>query len=280
MYIHAKKKTIKFMLIGRSECQSACQAAGARAAAGDRQREAREALKFCKLSGRCQRRRRRCRRHRCRPPCSGSDGGACVCVSLPLQMAHTTDKQQNKLRKCPKTHSHTLAHNDTVPKSCISHRHTLTHTYVKKQQARTYATCIDSDTLNVWYYNTLSRALLCECVSLRSLKRQCASALPVVHTHSLADRLCALLLPFVRTGTEVGRTNICARCRRRRCQRQTKRPTLPVMPEQSRVCYGCAVLCCLPACLTAKAPVCAASFIQFLVFGFQFTSNARTVRTC
>lgn len=41
VYVHAKKKTIKFMLIGRSECQSACQAAGARAAAGDRQREAR-----------------------------------------------------------------------------------------------------------------------------------------------------------------------------------------------------------------------------------------------
>lgn len=111
----------------------------------------------------------------------------------------------------------------------------------------------------------LSRALLCECVSLRSLKRQCASALPVVHTHSLADRLCALLLPFVRTGAEVGRTNICARCRRRRCQRQTKRPTLPVMPEQSRVC--CAVLpACLPDCQSARVR----RFIH-TVFGFRFS---------
>lgn len=50
---------------------------------------------------------------------SGSGGGACVCVSLPLQMAHTRDKQQNKLRKCPKrTHTHS---NYRVPKSCISH---------------------------------------------------------------------------------------------------------------------------------------------------------------
>lgn len=50
---------------------------------------------------------------------SGSGSGACVCVSLPLQMAHTRDKQQNKLRKCPKrTHTHS---NYRVPKSCISH---------------------------------------------------------------------------------------------------------------------------------------------------------------
>lgn len=102
-------------------------------------------------------------------------------------------------------------------------------------------------------------------MSLRSLKRQCASALPVVHTHSLAERLCALLLPFVRTGAEVGRTNICARCRRRRCQRQTKRTTLPVMPEQSRVC--CAVLpACLPDCQSARVR----RFIH-TVFGFRFS---------
>lgn len=81
--------------------------------------------------------------------CCSVGGGACVFVSLPLQMAHTTDKQQNKLRKCPKrTHTHS---HYRVPKSCISHTHMCKKA---SKHARTpHAQAVD--TLNVWYICSL-----------------------------------------------------------------------------------------------------------------------------
>lgn len=42
----------------------------------------------------------------------------------------------------------------------------------------------------------------------------------------------------------------------------------------------CCLLCVMPEQRQSKDGPCGASFIQFFIFGFQFTSNARTVRTC